>query len=182
MQHFGLDPDKDITIVAMGSLQNRTAGLQTGAIQAAPANPPDSFVLQRQGFRPLFDVAQLGFPSASAAIVAQRSWVDSHKDLFQAWNDSVVESITLAKQNPAIGLPVMKQYLQSEDDELMRQTYDYWIQEVLKQPPVLTVEQFSDTIRALEKNNPRVREVDVNTLIDPSFIQNAVNKGLAGKQ
>src|SRR5437667_2920837 len=87
MHHFGLDPDKDISILAMGSLQNRTAGLQNGAIQAAPANPPDSLVLQRQGFHALFNIAELGFPAASATIVAQRSWINDHPAAFQAWND-----------------------------------------------------------------------------------------------
>jgi len=179
MHHFGLDPDKDITILAMGSLQNRTAGLQNGAIQAAPANPPDSLVLQRQGFHALFNIAELGFPAASATIVAQRSWINDHPAAFQAWNDSIVEAIGLAKRNPTIGLPVMKKFLQSEDDDLMRETYDYWINQVLKQPPALTPEQFADTIRALAVNNPKVREVDLNKMIDPAFIQNAVNKGLA---
>jgi NitT/TauT family transport system substrate-binding protein len=180
MRHFGLDPDKDITILAMGTLQNRTAGLQNGAIQAAPANPPDSIVLQRQGFHSLFDISELGFPAASATIVAQRSWVNEHQAAFQAWNDSVVEAIALAKRNPAVGVPVMKTFLQSEDDELMRETYDYWINKVTKEPPALTPDQLADTISALAANNPKVNDVDLSKLIDPSYIQNAVNKGLAG--
>jgi NitT/TauT family transport system substrate-binding protein len=182
MHHYGLDPDKDISILAMGSLQNRTAGLQNGAIQGAPANPPDSFVLQRQGFHVLFDVSELGFPAASATIVAQRAWINEHKAAFQAWNDSIVEAIGLAKRNPAVGLPVMKKFLQSEDDELMRQTYDYWMIKVLKQPPALSPDQFTDTVRALAVNNPKVREVDLGRMIDPSYVQNAVGKGLANGQ
>ncbi len=179
MIHFGLDPDKDITILAMGSLQNRTAALQNHAIQAAPANPPDSLVLQRQGFHALFDIAELGFPAASASIVAQRTWVNEHRELFQSWNDSIVEAITLAKRNPADGLPAVKRLLQSEDDQLMRETYDYWINKVLKQPPTLAPEQFTATIKALAATNPRVRDVDVKKMIDPAFLQNAVSKGLA---
>ena len=182
MHHFGLDPDKDISILAMGSLQNRTAGLQNGAIQAAPANPPDSLVLQRQGFRALFDVSELGFPAASATIVAQRAWINEHQAAFQAWNDSIVEAIGLAKRNPAVGLPVMKKFLQSEDDELMRETYDYWMNKVLKQPPALSADQFADTVRALAANNPKVKEVDLQRMIDPSYVQNAVNRGLANAQ
>src|SRR5258708_30823600 len=163
----------------MGTLQNRTAGLQNGAIQAAPANPPDSIVLQRQCFHVLFDVAELGFPAASATIVAQRSWINDHPAAFQAWNDSIVEAIGLAKRNPTVGVAVMKAFLQSEDDDLMRETYDYWMNKVLKQPPALSSDQFADTIRALAVNNPKVTEVDLNKMIDPSYIQNAVNKGLA---
>jgi NitT/TauT family transport system substrate-binding protein len=179
MAHFGLDPDKDITILAMGTLQNRTAGLQNGSIQAAPANPPDSFVLLRQGFHALFDIGELRFPAAAAVITAQRSWVNEHKDAFQAWNDSLVESIALAKAKPEVGVPVMKKYLQSDDDELMQETYAYWLNEVVAEPPSLTPDSFKDTIKALAANNPRVQDVDLNKLIDPSYIQNAVDKGLA---
>jgi ABC-type nitrate/sulfonate/bicarbonate transport system substrate-binding protein len=179
MRHFGLDPDTDITIVPMGSLQNRTAGLQNGAIQAAPANPPDAYVLQRQGFRVLFDVSELGFPSANATIVTQRVWLKDHRDVFQAWNDSIVEAISVAKQQPEIGLPALKRFLQSDDDDLMRPTYDYWINKILKQPPVLAPEQFTDVIDALAKNNPRVKDIDVRSMIDTSFVQSAVDKGLA---
>jgi NitT/TauT family transport system substrate-binding protein len=181
MIHFGLDPDKDITIVAMGSLQNRTAGLQNNAIQAAPANPPDSFLLQRQGFRVLFNVADLGIPTANATIVAQRSWVSQHPDLYQAWNDSLVEAIALAKAKPEVGLPVMKTFLQSDDDELMRETYDFWINTVLKEPPSVVPEQFADTLSALGANNPKMKDVDVKSIIDPSFIQNAVDRGFAAR-
>jgi len=181
MRHFGLDPDKDISIIPMGSLQNRTAGLQNGAIQAAPANPPDSIVLQREGFRALFDVSELGFPSANATIVAQRVWINQHKDVFQAWNDSIVEAIGLAKQKPDVGRPVMKKFLQSDDDELMRQTYDYWVNKILKQPPAVTPEQFADTIDSLAKNTPKVKDIDIRRMIDPSYVQTAVDKGLAAQ-
>jgi NitT/TauT family transport system substrate-binding protein len=180
MKHYGLDPDKDIAIVAMGSLQNRSAGLQNGAIQAAPSNPPEALLLERQGFKALFSVADLGQPTANATIVAQRSWVNDHKDLFQAWNDSIVEAISLAKAKPEIGVPVLKKFLGSDDDELMRQTYDFWINTILKQPPIVTPDQFADTLDALAKNNPNIKTVDVTKMIDPSFVQNSVSKGLAG--
>jgi NitT/TauT family transport system substrate-binding protein len=179
MHYYGLDPDKDITIVAMGSLQNRTAGLRNGAIQAAPANPPDSFILQREGFQVLFTVADLGIPTAGATIVAQRSWVNDHRALFQAWNDSIVEAIALAKARPDVGVPIMKDFLQSDDDQLINETYDFWINKVLTEPPLITPEQFADTLNALAVNNPKIKEVDVKSMIDPSFVQNAVDKGLA---
>ena len=179
MLRFGLDPDKDISIVPLGSLQNRSAGLLNGAIQAAPSNPPEAYLLLRQGFHVLFDVADLGLPFANATIVAQRSWVNDHKDAFQAWNDSIVEAIGLAKSRPEVGLPVMKEFLQSDDDELMRQTYDFWINKILKEPPTLTAEQFSDTLATLAKNNPKIQGIDITKMIDGSYVQNAVNKGLA---
>lgn len=179
MKHFNMDPDKDITITAMGSLQNRTAGLLSGAIQAAPSNPPESLLLQRHGFKALLAVADVSGPTANATIVAQRSWIDQHKDVFQAWNDSIVEAIALAKANKAVGLPVFKQFIGSDDDQLMSDSYDFWIGKVLKEPPVLTPDQFADTVTAMAANNPKVKDVDLNKVIDGSYVQNSVNKGLS---
>jgi ABC-type nitrate/sulfonate/bicarbonate transport system substrate-binding protein len=127
----------------------------------------------------LFDIADLGFPSATATIVAKRAWVNEHKDAFQAWTDSLVEAIALLKRDPAVGLPAMKKFLQSDDDELMRETYDFWVNKILKLPPSIAPDQFADTIKALAKNNPKVTNVDVKSMIDPSFVQNAVARGLA---
>lgn len=179
MKHFGLDPDKDITITPMGSLQNRTAGLLSGAIQAAPSNPPESLLLVRQGFKALFAVADVSGPTANATIVAQRAWVDQHNDVFQAWNDSIVEAIALAKSNKAVGLPVFKQFIGSDDDQLMSDAYDFWIGKVLKEPPTLTADQFGDTAAVMSANNPKIKDLNIAKLIDGSFVQNAVNKGLA---
>ena len=197
MRHFGLDPDKDITILAMGTLQNRTAGLQNGAIQAAPANPPDSLVLQRQGFpfvvvdpreAPPDGIACVAAMHAAGAKQATEHLLElGHRRIgaiagSPGWyaTEDLVEAIGLAKRNPAVGLPVMKKFLQSEDDDLMRETYDYWVNKVTKEPPAITPDQLADTITALAANNPKVREVDLSKMIDPSFIQNAVNKGLGG--
>lgn len=76
---------------------------------------------------------------------------------------------------------MLKTFLQSDDDELMRSTYDFWINKVLKQPPALAPEQFADTLAALAPNNPKVKDVDIKSMIDTSFIQSAVDKGLAAQ-
>ena len=48
LKRLGLDPDKDVTIVAVGSVETRTAALVSGAIQAAVTLVPklldESFV------------------------------------------------------------------------------------------------------------------------------------------
>jgi hypothetical protein len=44
---------------------------------------------------------------------------------------------------------------------------------------LLAPEQFVDTIDALSPNNPKVKGVDIKSMIDTSFVQNAVDKGLA---
>jgi len=111
----------------------------------------------------------------------QRRSADTGLLMLLAVDDSVVEAIALAKTKPEVGLPVLKTFLQSDDDELMRSTYDFWINTVLKQPPAIVPEQFADTLAALAPNNPKVKDVEFKSMIDTSFIQNAVDKGLTAQ-
>jgi NitT/TauT family transport system substrate-binding protein len=46
LKNVGLDPEKDVSIVAVGSLQNRMAALLSGAIDGGVAQPPDQIALE----------------------------------------------------------------------------------------------------------------------------------------
>lgn len=56
-QKIGLDPTTDVKIVALGSGTNRSAALQSGAIQAEVDAPPTSIPLKAAGFKVLYNLA-----------------------------------------------------------------------------------------------------------------------------
>src|SRR5207237_1090279 len=57
LKKIGLDPEKDVNIVAVGSLQNRMAALLNGAIDGGVAQPPDQLALEDKGFHVVYDLA-----------------------------------------------------------------------------------------------------------------------------
>ena len=69
LRQVHLDPEKDVTIVAVGSLENRVAALLNGAIDGGVAQPPDQLVMEDKGFHVIYDLAAQKLPSA-----APRSW------------------------------------------------------------------------------------------------------------
>src|SRR5579862_6122250 len=58
LKTVGLDPDKDVTLVQIGSLQARTAALKSGALDGAMASVTDAVALEAEGLHPLVDLAQ----------------------------------------------------------------------------------------------------------------------------
>ena len=73
LRRIGLDADKDVTIVAVGSTDQRTAALVAGAIQGAVTLVPDTLVVEDKGFKPLYDLAALNLPASQTVIAVQRS-------------------------------------------------------------------------------------------------------------
>jgi NitT/TauT family transport system substrate-binding protein len=181
LRQNGLDPTKDVTIVATGSAQNRTAALLSGAIQGGMAGgPPDTLELEARGLHPLFDLAALKLPAANTSVIAQRSWVNAHRDMVQRYVDALVEATAQLRQDKPGTVAVLKKYYKTDDDVAMSAAYDFHVGEVLSPLPLPRVEQFGDAVEQLSQSNPRIREVDLAKLIDPAFVQDAAERGLGG--
>jgi ABC-type nitrate/sulfonate/bicarbonate transport system substrate-binding protein len=175
----GLDPDVDVTMVPVGSHTNGTAAMLSGAVQGGVDDPPASYELERHGLHPLFDLAAQKLPAVNTVIVGQRAWVNSNHDAVQHFIDAIVQAIARAKSDKAFTVGVLKKYYQSDDDEAMNGTYDFFTHEVLPSQPFPRAEQFSNVLTILVPKNEKLKAVDPASVVDPSFVQSAVDRGLA---
>lgn len=180
LMQMGLQPDTDVSIIAVGSLQNRTAALLGGAIQAGVAQPPDTLTLEAQGMHSIYDLAQQKLPSSQESIVVQSSYLQSHRDVLQAYLDATAEAIVKEKADKPGSLQVLQKYLQNDDQQALSAAYDFFINEVIPSNPVPSAEQFTYDVQILSAQNPQVKNVDLNTFIDPSLAQSSVDRGLSG--
>jgi ABC-type nitrate/sulfonate/bicarbonate transport system substrate-binding protein len=126
----------------------------------------------------LLDLASLGLPSANQSITVRRDWLASHKELMQRYVDGMVDAIRGAKQDRAKSIEILKNRLKQDDQQKLEYTYDFITKEDLASQPFPKVEQFKDPIDTLAKDNPKVRELDISSILDPSFVQSAVDRGL----
>jgi NitT/TauT family transport system substrate-binding protein len=56
VSQVGLVPDKDVLYVAVGGPLERVAALRAGQVDAIPATPPGSYLLEQEGFKLLLDL------------------------------------------------------------------------------------------------------------------------------
>lgn len=177
LKKLGLDPDKDVNILQIGSLSARTAAIKTGAIQASMANPPDTVTLEDLGFHPLIDLAQAKLPASNNGISVQGAYVNAHKPEVQKYVDSIVQAIAREKKDKEFTEKVLSQYLKIDDKRLLDAAYDYWVPNTPTLPFPKT-EQFVDSVAILAEKNPAAKNYDLNKLLDPSFVQSAADRGL----
>jgi NitT/TauT family transport system substrate-binding protein len=180
LRNVGLDSEKDVTIVPVGSLENRIAALTNGAIQGGVAQPPDQLALEDKGFHVLYDLAQQKLPSANTAIVVQRAWLNANRDVAQRYVDSLVEAIARNRSDKAFATQVIKKYLKIEDDRAAATTYDFFVGQVTPQYPLSRPEQFEDAISQLSTSNEKVRGFDVTKIFDTSLVQSAMDRKVGG--
>ena len=177
LRRFGLDPDKDVTIINLASPQARTPALLNGQIDAALDNPPNSYKEEAQGFYPLFDLAAENVPAIGNGITARRDWLQANPRIAQAYIDSIMEGIAKTKADKAFSVGVLKKYLKLEDADAIK-AVDWVNSFLIPDVPVTNVENFAQIIEGLGAQNPNVRNFDMTRFIDNSYVQSAVDRGV----
>ncbi len=176
LSKVGLDPDKDVSIVAVGSLANRTAALLSGAIDAGLAQPPDQLALEDKGFHVIYDLAAQKLPSVGDCIVVQRTYLNSNRAVIQQYIDSIVQAIAATKKNKEASLPVLSKYLKTDDQRALGVTYDFFVGSVTPDYPVVSPDLFADAIQQLGSSNDKIKNFDVKSILDNSFVQSAMDR------
>jgi NitT/TauT family transport system substrate-binding protein len=180
LRQLNLDPEKDVTVLAVGSLENRVAALLNGAIDGGVAQPPDQLVMEDKGFHVIYDLAAQKLPSAGTAIVVQRSWLTANRDVAQRYIDSIVQAIARSRQDKEQSLKVLQKYLKNDDQRALGVTYDFFVGQVTPQYPQIRPEQFTDSVTQLSATNDKIKSFDLASLYDTTLVQSAIDRHIGG--
>lgn len=179
LKQQGLNPDKDVTFIQLETPANVSAALISGNIQGALASPPLVFKLEDAGLHPLYDLGKLGVPDTTAVVVANRAWVTANKATVQRFMDSLIQGVVREKSDKALALATMKKNLKFDDDVALNKTYDYYASTVVTTEPYSKPEQFADIVALINAKTGKLKDFDTAKVIDNSFVQSAVERGLA---
>lgn len=181
LQHENIDPNKDVAIIAVGSATNRIAALKSGAIQGGMSFPPDSYVMEAQGFKTIFDMGPLHIPGSVATDTMQRAWMNANKATVQKYVDSIVQALARIRADKATAAKVLGKYTKQDDQQALSKTVDYFVANVYPTLPDAKVEQYKDAQAILGASNATVKGYDVSKMLDDSFVQNAGSRGVDKK-
>ncbi len=182
LKALGLDPEKDVTLVPLGSHAQRTAALFAGSIQAAVDDPPNTAELIDRGFHSVYDLAGQKLPTAQTGIVVQTPFISAKREAMQRWIDSLVEAVAYMKKNKAQTVTIMKKYFGADAvAKGYEEAVEFYANEALAALPYPKPEMFAAAQETLGASNPAVKTIDVKTFLDESFVKSAADRGLDKK-
>lgn len=98
LRRHGLDPNRDVKILALGGGTNRIAAMKTGAVDAALIEAPYNVMLEREGFRKILFVGDL-IPSPLAGFGTTLEKIRKQPDEVQQLVRATLRGIQYAKTN-----------------------------------------------------------------------------------
>ena len=124
----GLNPDRDVTFLAIGGTSARSAALFGGTIDAALVVAPDNYPLESKGYRRLLLASDyVNYPLSGVA--ASVDFLAKNKAVAVSFLKGLMEGAKFARENKSDSVAFIKDYLKVPDDEAEK-SYDFLIKEM----------------------------------------------------
>jgi ABC-type nitrate/sulfonate/bicarbonate transport system substrate-binding protein len=179
IRKYGVDPNREITWLSIGTNTERLQALLTGAIDGADVTYPADVQAERKGYRLLIDARkEVVYPTTS--IVTRRKTIQEDRDTVMRFVRSHVEGIAFFKQNKEFSLKVLTKYVKTTDPEFLEGSYAFYKQDFISVPyPIMKGLEATYDYVALTR--PEIRNHKPEEFMDPSFIAELDKSGFIRK-
>lgn len=180
LKQLRLVPDRDVTLIQVGSLQERIAAMKSGAIAGGVAAPPDTVILRRQGFKTLYDLRNSPDKELPNSVFATERWLRANEDAAQRFVNALLEATHLAKTDRELTEKVLADYLKLDDPEAIADAYEAFVVR-MERAPDLGMEAARAYLQEQAASDPRAAaaaNADPAQFFDTRFMDRVRASGL----
>ena len=168
---FGLQLEKDVIFVPVGSTSSRYVALRAGSIDAASLSPPSSLLAQAAGYPTLFQFAD-HLEDIQASIVATDERLARQGNLVRRFMRATVKGQRLYLANRQEGITAVMEFTRQKDRDLMSRVYDDHMKTIARDGTI--TERLERIVIERSKRFTGVtREIPPEEIFDFSYLRNA---------
>lgn len=168
LSEWGISPEKDVTFVELGSRGVVWSALQRGEIAAMTTTVPQPIIARAEGLPILRDFAELNEPYQLGAVVTTRRFIAEQRPTVAAFVSAMREAVERFRTDRDLALRHMAARSKVTNRNVLSQTYDLFAEGMAFSRP--DPAGLANVARDYSQVNAAVREIDISSLIDPSFV------------
>lgn len=176
LRRIGIDPDKDVKIIAVGGNPERLAALSRGVIQFSMMGEPFTREAEKAGFKVLIDIGTLKIPFHTNGILTTESLLKSRRALAEKFTRAMVESIHYIKTDKEGTKAVITTNLRVTDNDSLERAYRSYAP-VFREAPYPDPEGVKTYLDDLARSNPKAAVADPKSFVDARFVRDLENSG-----
>ena len=184
LDHLGIDPDKfGLKMRVIGDGPVIAQALINGNIDAAAMTYSLSEAPLKAGFRSLADAADLKVPYQGPSICALKEVIANRQDFFLRLTKGLVEATAyiLDTSNKQEVMRVLQKHLRLQKPDEVEASY-----RVLRLMATLDIAPNAAAYKSVQRIvagvNPKIAQVDIEQIIDSSFVRNLEGSGFIAEQ
>jgi LysM repeat protein len=171
LEKYGLEPNKDVTILQLGNVPALLSALEGGKLQAAMLSPPTTLRAKKAGFPVLADLQMLGLEYQHTGVATTRALIKSKPDLVRDFMRAYVEGIHYAKTHRKESLDILAKYLRTDDKEVLEETYESIMLTLVPEKPYPTLKGIQIMLREMGARDATARAARPEQFVDLTFVK-----------
>ena len=177
LERYGLEADKDVTILQLGNVPAILSALEAGKLQGAMLSPPTTLRAKKAGFPVLADLQMLGLEYQHTGIATTRSLIKSKPELVRDFMRAYVEGIHYAKTHRKESLDILAKYLRTDDKDVLEETYETIMVNLVPEKPYPTLKGIQIMLREMGVKDPVARSAKPEQFVDLTFVKELDGSG-----
>jgi NitT/TauT family transport system substrate-binding protein len=173
----GLNPDKDVTILQIGTQTTRFAALQSKQVQATIITPPFTLTARKQGYNTLIDMAQMNIPFELTALLTRKVYIKTQREMILDVVTALAEAVHFYKREKEPALKILGRYLQTTDREALEETYREIALKTMPEKLYPTLPGIQTILDELAPRNPKAKAARPEDFVDASFVKKLDDEG-----
>jgi len=124
LRHVGLDPEKDVTILQLGTGTEAVSAMETGRISMATLTNRYAIPLLQRGWPMFVDLSTTDFIYPSSCVASSRAFVKAEPKLVEDFLRAYVAGIQLIKKDQSFAEKSFAKWLREKDAVVTKKTVE----------------------------------------------------------
>jgi len=181
LKKWGLEPDREVSLVSIGGPPDRYLALQAGRVDAILLQPPLTVRAHKAGFNRLAALVDLGLDYVGTSFGTTRSVIEKKEELVRRVVKAFVEGIHFYKTNKEASLKTISRLMKTSDAEALEEAYGAYAVRFMARLPYPALKGVEAILEDLAKSNPRARGADPRRFIEPRFLKELEGSGFVSQ-
>jgi NitT/TauT family transport system substrate-binding protein len=177
LRFYGIDPERDITMVQTGGPAETVTAIATGKIHAAALSPPATLQAKKVKLKELLDMSKLDAEYHINGVVTTRRYLKTNEDTVRRFMRAYIEGAARGQRDKNFALKAMGKTFRTDDRELLEESYDLIIKPNFVIPPHPSLPGIASLLRGLEQAQPKAKGAKSEDFADSRIVRELDQSG-----
>jgi hypothetical protein len=177
LRRFGIDPERDITMVQTGGPAETVSAMLAGKIHAAALTPPATLQARKVKLKELLDLSKLDVEYHVNGVVTTRRFIKSNEDVVRRFPKAYIEGAVRGQKDKPFAMKTMGKYFRTDDREMLEETYELIIKSSFNIPPYPSMPGIVSLLQGLESQFPKAKGAKPEDFADSRLVRELDQSG-----
>ncbi|HEY2790991.1 MAG TPA: ABC transporter substrate-binding protein, partial [Micromonosporaceae bacterium] len=176
IQSVGLKPNKDVTLVPVGSNAASIAALKSGELDAAVLSEPATTQAIDSGASMIYNQADSGVKSVGWVISVRRAYLSANKDTITKFLKADIATVHFMKAEPDKAAPLLSGLLDTSDPSVLSGSLAA-MNRITENALQIPTDDYTAKIAVAAASDPGLKNLELSSFVDTSLVDQIVASG-----